>query len=124
MSYNERFDETFNIFLFVTEHWINHPLYFTAGVTSASCIPLAGRDDGQMLQASLLFLFTNSLHKYFCPPAAANEDAIKLNKTLRTQDETLEKSIPELQSEADRMIAELRSRELNMQERIAQDELK
>uniref|UniRef100_A0A8C0BVX9 Laminin subunit alpha-2 n=1 Tax=Buteo japonicus TaxID=224669 RepID=A0A8C0BVX9_9AVES len=55
---------------------------------------------------------------------AANEDAIKLNKTLRTQDETLEKSIPELQSEADRMIAELRSRELNMQERIAQDELK
>uniref|UniRef100_A0A663E589 Laminin subunit alpha-2 n=1 Tax=Aquila chrysaetos chrysaetos TaxID=223781 RepID=A0A663E589_AQUCH len=55
---------------------------------------------------------------------AANEDAIKLNKTLRTQDETLEKSIPELQSEADRMIAELRSRELNMQERVAQDELK
>ncbi|NXT77169.1 LAMA2 protein, partial [Zapornia atra] len=55
---------------------------------------------------------------------AANEDAIKLNKTLRTQDETLEKSLPELQSEADRMIAEMRNRELNMQERIAQDELK
>ncbi|KFP74555.1 Laminin subunit alpha-2, partial [Apaloderma vittatum] len=55
---------------------------------------------------------------------AANEDAIKLNETLRTQDETLEKSLPELQSEADRMIAELRSRELNMQEGIAQDELK
>ncbi|NXY75813.1 LAMA2 protein, partial [Glareola pratincola] len=55
---------------------------------------------------------------------AANEDAIKLNKTLRTQDETLEKSLPELQSEAERMIAELRNRKLNMQERIAQDELK
>ncbi|NWH56845.1 LAMA2 protein, partial [Geococcyx californianus] len=55
---------------------------------------------------------------------AANEDAIKLNKTVRTKDETLEKSLPELQSEADRMIAELRNRELNMQERIAQDELK
>ncbi|XP_074675247.1 laminin subunit alpha-2 isoform X2 [Strix aluco] len=55
---------------------------------------------------------------------AAKEDAIKLNETLRTQDETLEKSLPELQSEADRMITELRSRELNMQERIAQDELK
>ncbi|XP_065689371.2 laminin subunit alpha-2 isoform X1 [Patagioenas fasciata] len=55
---------------------------------------------------------------------AANEDAIKLNETFRTQDETLEKSLPELQSEADRMIAEMRSRELNMQERIAQDELK
>ncbi|NXV75919.1 LAMA2 protein, partial [Atlantisia rogersi] len=55
---------------------------------------------------------------------AANEDAIKLNKTLRTQDETLEKSLPELQREADRMIAEMRNRELNMQERIAQDELK
>ncbi|NWY53017.1 LAMA2 protein, partial [Chionis minor] len=55
---------------------------------------------------------------------AANEDAIKLNETLRTQDDTLEKSLPELQSEADRMIAELRNRELNTQERIAQDELK
>ncbi|KAM6279709.1 laminin subunit alpha-2 [Porphyrio hochstetteri] len=55
---------------------------------------------------------------------AANEDAIKLNKTLRTQDETLEKSLPELQREADRMIAEMRTRELNTQERIAQDELK
>ncbi|NXE12261.1 LAMA2 protein, partial [Lophotis ruficrista] len=55
---------------------------------------------------------------------AANEDAIKLNKTLGIQDETLEKSLPELQSEANRMITEMRSRELNMQERIAQDESK
>uniref|UniRef100_A0A8C4UYU5 Laminin subunit alpha-2 n=1 Tax=Falco tinnunculus TaxID=100819 RepID=A0A8C4UYU5_FALTI len=55
---------------------------------------------------------------------AANEDAIKLNETLRTQDKALEESLPELQREADRMISELRSRELNMQERIAQDELK
>ncbi|XP_030909969.2 laminin subunit alpha-2 [Melopsittacus undulatus] len=55
---------------------------------------------------------------------AAKEDAIKLNETLRTQDKTLEKSLPELQSEAERMIAELRSRRLNMQEGIAQDELK
>ncbi|XP_065536989.1 laminin subunit alpha-2 isoform X6 [Lathamus discolor] len=55
---------------------------------------------------------------------AANEDAIKLNETLRTEDKTLEKSLPELQSDADKMIAELRSRRLNMQEGIAQDELK
>ncbi|XP_057264921.1 laminin subunit alpha-2 isoform X6 [Pezoporus wallicus] len=55
---------------------------------------------------------------------AANEDAIKLNETLRTQDKTLEKSLPELQSESDRMITELRSRRLNMQDAIAQDELK
>ncbi|NXN96942.1 LAMA2 protein, partial [Rhinopomastus cyanomelas] len=55
---------------------------------------------------------------------AAKEDAIKLNETLRTQEETSEKSLPELQREADRMIAEMRSRELNMQERTAQDELK
>uniref|UniRef100_A0A8B9QCV0 Laminin subunit alpha 2 n=1 Tax=Apteryx owenii TaxID=8824 RepID=A0A8B9QCV0_APTOW len=55
---------------------------------------------------------------------AVNEDAIKLNETLRTQDKTLEKSLPELQSEADRMMAELRSRKLNLQEGIAQDELK
>ncbi|NXF09298.1 LAMA2 protein, partial [Smithornis capensis] len=55
---------------------------------------------------------------------AANEDAIKLNETLRIQDETLEKSLPELQREAERMIVEMRNRELNMQERISQDELK
>ncbi|NXI45933.1 LAMA2 protein, partial [Galbula dea] len=55
---------------------------------------------------------------------AAKEDAIKLNETLRAQDETLEKRLPELQREADRMIAELRRKELNMQERIAQEELK
>ncbi|XP_062428549.1 laminin subunit alpha-2 isoform X4 [Rhea pennata] len=55
---------------------------------------------------------------------AVNEDAIKLNETLRTQDKALEKSFPELQSEADRMMAELRSRKLNLQEGIAQDELK
>ncbi|KFV88436.1 Laminin subunit alpha-2, partial [Struthio camelus australis] len=55
---------------------------------------------------------------------AVNEDAIKLNETLRTQDKTLEKSLPELQSEADRMMAELRSRKLNLQEAVAQDELK
>ncbi|KFO90680.1 Laminin subunit alpha-2, partial [Buceros rhinoceros silvestris] len=55
---------------------------------------------------------------------AAKEDAIKLNETLRTRDETLEKSLPELQREAERMMAELRNRELNMQERIARDELK
>ncbi|NXG04974.1 LAMA2 protein, partial [Sakesphorus luctuosus] len=54
---------------------------------------------------------------------AANEDAIKLNETLRTQDKILEKSLPELQREAERMIIEMRNRELNMQERIAQDEL-
>ncbi|KFU90741.1 Laminin subunit alpha-2, partial [Chaetura pelagica] len=55
---------------------------------------------------------------------AANEDALRLNETLRSQDSTLEKSLPELQREADRMITEMRSREMNMQERIAQDELK
>ncbi|NXC03283.1 LAMA2 protein, partial [Orthonyx spaldingii] len=55
---------------------------------------------------------------------AANEDAIKLNKLLRTQDKTLEKSIPELQSEAEGMVIEMRNRELTMQEKIAQDELK
>ncbi|KAF4796257.1 Laminin subunit alpha-2 [Turdus rufiventris] len=55
---------------------------------------------------------------------AANEDAIKLNETLRTQDKALEKSLPELQSEAEGMLMEMRNRELSMQEKIAQDELK
>lgn len=60
----------------------------------------------------------------FCPPAAANEDAIRLNETLGIPDKTLEKSLPELQSEADRMVTEMRSKKLNMQERMAQDEFK
>ncbi|XP_050565519.1 laminin subunit alpha-2 [Cygnus atratus] len=55
---------------------------------------------------------------------AVSEDAIRLNETLRTPDKTLEKSLPELQSEAERMVTELRSRNLHLQERIAQDELK
>ncbi|XP_068533568.1 laminin subunit alpha-2 isoform X1 [Anas acuta] len=55
---------------------------------------------------------------------AVSEDAIRLNETLRTPDKTLEKSLPELQSEAERMVTELRSRNLHFQERIAQDELK
>ncbi|XP_054029955.1 laminin subunit alpha-2 [Dryobates pubescens] len=55
---------------------------------------------------------------------AAKEEAIKLNETLRTQDESLEKSLPELQREAERMIAEMRRRELSAQERIAEEELK
>lgn len=60
----------------------------------------------------------------FWSPAAANEDAIKLNETLRTQDKILEKSLPELQSEAEGMVIEMRNRELSTQEKIAQDELK
>lgn len=79
---------------------------------------------GRCLKPLCCFYLLTPYINIFWPPAAANEDAIKLNETLGTQDETLEKSLPELQSEADRMIAELRSRELNMQERIAQDELK
>lgn len=79
---------------------------------------------GRCLNFLYYFYVLTPYINIFVPPAAANEDAIKLNETFRTQDETLEKSLPELQSEADRMIAEMRSRELNMQERIAQDELK
>lgn len=79
---------------------------------------------GRCLKFLCYFYLPTPYINIFCPPAAANEDAIKLNETLRTQDETLERSLPELQSEAERMIAEMRSRELNMQERIAQDELK
>lgn len=60
----------------------------------------------------------------FCPLAAVNEDAIRLNETLGIPDKTLEKSLPELQSEADRMVTEMRSKKLNMQERMAQDEFK
>ncbi|XP_042733401.1 laminin subunit alpha-2 isoform X5 [Lagopus leucura] len=55
---------------------------------------------------------------------AVNQDAIRLNETLGTPDKTLEKSLPELQSEADRMVMEMRSKKMNMQERIAQDEFK
>lgn len=70
------------------------------------------------------FCFLTHYIYIFCPPAAVSEDAIRLNETLRTPDKTLEKSLPELQSEAERMVTELRSRNLHLQERIAQDELK
>lgn len=76
------------------------------------------------LQVLYSFLLPNPVHIYFLPPAAVSEDAIRLNETLRTPDKTLEKSLPELQSEAKRMVTELRSRNLHFQERIAQDELK
>ncbi|XP_006029235.2 laminin subunit alpha-2 [Alligator sinensis] len=55
---------------------------------------------------------------------AVNENAIKLNETLRIQDKTLEKSLQSLQSDIDRMMAELRRKELNVQEGVAQEELK
>lgn len=124
MNCSKRFDEIYITFSFVIDHWINHSLYFTAEITSASCVPLADRVDGQMLKASLLFLIIAPYINIFWSPAAANEDAVKLNETLRTQDKTLEKSLPELQSEAERMVIEMRNRELSMQEKIAQDELK
>lgn len=70
MNCSKRFDEIYITFSFVIDHWINHSLYFTAEITSASCVPLADRVDGQMLKASLLFLITSSLHKYILVPCS------------------------------------------------------
>lgn len=101
---------------------INYPLYFTAGITSANCIWLS--DKSWHADTYRFFLLPNPVLIYILPPAAVSEDAIRLNETLRTPDKTLEKSLPELQSEAERMVTELRSRNLHFQERIAQNELK
>ncbi|XP_029416828.1 laminin subunit alpha-2 isoform X2 [Nannospalax galili] len=54
---------------------------------------------------------------------AVNEKAVKLNKTLRSQDKAVERNVQELQKEIDRMLKELRRRNLDTQKEVAEDEL-
>ncbi|XP_028622252.1 laminin subunit alpha-2 [Grammomys surdaster] len=54
---------------------------------------------------------------------AVNEKAVKLNETLGSQDSTAERNLQELQKEIDRMLKELRSKDLQMQKEVAEDEL-
>lgn len=54
---------------------------------------------------------------------AVNEKAIKLNETLGSQDKTAERNLQELQKEIDRMLKELRSKDLQTQKEVAEDEL-
>ncbi|MEJ1286795.1 hypothetical protein NN561_017805 [Cricetulus griseus] len=55
---------------------------------------------------------------------AVNEKAVKLNETLGSQDKTVERNLQELQQEIDRMLKELRSKDLQTQKEVAEDELK
>ncbi|XP_069463573.1 laminin subunit alpha-2 isoform X3 [Ambystoma mexicanum] len=54
---------------------------------------------------------------------AIHEDAVKLNDTLSAQNKTQEKSLPELQRDVDKIMAELRKRKMDVQKDVAQDEL-
>ncbi|XP_073931083.1 laminin subunit alpha-2 isoform X3 [Castor canadensis] len=54
---------------------------------------------------------------------AVNEKAVKLNETLGTQDKPLERNLQELQKEIDQMMKELRSKNLDTQKEVAEDEL-
>ncbi|XP_076784087.1 laminin subunit alpha-2 isoform X1 [Arvicanthis niloticus] len=54
---------------------------------------------------------------------AVNEKAVKLNETLGSQDRTAERNLQELQKEIDRMLKELRSKDLQTQKEVAEDEL-
>ncbi|XP_052025259.1 LOW QUALITY PROTEIN: laminin subunit alpha-2 [Apodemus sylvaticus] len=54
---------------------------------------------------------------------AVNEKAVKLNETLGHQDRTAERNLQELQKEIDRMLNELRSKDLQTQKEVAEDEL-
>ncbi|XP_035296219.1 laminin subunit alpha-2 isoform X4 [Cricetulus griseus] len=54
---------------------------------------------------------------------AVNEKAVKLNETLGSQDKTVERNLQELQQEIDRMLKELRSKDLQTQKEVAEDEL-
>lgn len=60
---------------------------------------------------------------YLPPLTAVNEKAIKLNETLGSQDRTAERNLQELQKEIDRMLKELRSKDLQTQKEVAEDEL-
>lgn len=54
---------------------------------------------------------------------AINEKAVQLNETLGNQDKTAERNLEELQKEIDRMLKELRSKDLQTQKEVAEDEL-
>lgn len=71
----------------------------------------------------LLLNLQNLNFPYPPPPTAVNEKAIKLNETLGSQDRTAERNLQELQKEIDRMLKELRSKDLQTQKEVAEDEL-
>nr|XP_048281070.1 laminin subunit alpha-2 isoform X2 [Myodes glareolus] len=52
-----------------------------------------------------------------------HEKAVKLNETLGSQDKTVERNLQELQNDIDRMLKELRSKDLQTQKEVAEDEL-
>ncbi|XP_075802968.1 laminin subunit alpha-2 isoform X1 [Microtus pennsylvanicus] len=54
---------------------------------------------------------------------AINEKAVKLNETLGSQDKTVERNLQELQDDIDRMLKELRRKDLQTQKEVAEDEL-
>lgn len=54
---------------------------------------------------------------------AVNEKAVKLNETLGSQDKTVERNLQELQDDIDRMLKELRRKDLQTQKEVAEDEL-
>lgn len=83
-------------------------------------IHLMKRDYVNVLNFWLFFYVNMCIYLLY---TAANETAIKLNETLGIPDKTLDKSLQELQSDVDKMMADLRKRKLDMQEGIAQDEL-
>lgn len=59
----------------------------------------------------------------YCPHSAINEKAVKLNETLGSQDKTVERNLQELQDDIDRMLKELRRKDLQTQKEVAEDEL-
>lgn len=58
-----------------------------------------------------------------CPHSDIHEKAVKLNETLGSQDKTVERNLQELQDDIDRMLKELRSKDLQTQKEVAEDEL-
>lgn len=68
-------------------------------------------------------IFVYQFAKFVLPPAAVNEKAIKLNETLGIQDKASERNLQELQKEIDRMMGELRRKNLDTQKEVAEDEL-
>ncbi|EPY82235.1 laminin subunit alpha-2 isoform a precursor [Camelus ferus] len=94
-------------------------------LTRATKVTADGEQTGQ--DAERTNTRANSLGEFIKDLAqdaeAVNEKAVKLNETLGTQDKAFERNLQELQNEIDRMMTELRRKNLDTQKEVAEDEL-
>ncbi|TEA36180.1 hypothetical protein DBR06_SOUSAS7510018, partial [Sousa chinensis] len=94
-------------------------------LTRATKVTADGEQTGQ--DAERTNTRANSLGEFIKDLAqqaeAVSEKAVKLNETLGIQDKAFERNLQELQNEVDKMMTELRRKNLDTQKEVAEDEL-